>query len=83
MCEPRLDAFDLVLQRIDERADVFELPHRSAKLKFGPAQFVIILWHSACCADRGRTPRRIVECTSPEYFGQEGAFVKRRFMVLA
>jgi hypothetical protein len=22
-------------------------------------------------------------CTSPEYFGQEGAFVKRRFMVLA
>jgi hypothetical protein len=22
-------------------------------------------------------------CTSPEYFGQEGAFAKRRFMVLA
>ena len=25
----------------------------------------------------------IRKCTSPEYFGQEGAFVKRRFMVLA
>jgi peptidoglycan/xylan/chitin deacetylase (PgdA/CDA1 family) len=37
--------------------------------------------HEIACHGYGH--QLVYDCTSPEYSGQEGAFVKRRFMVLA
>jgi len=39
--------------------------------------------HETRCVNENAVKLGRVGCTSSEYFGQEGGFVKRRFMVLA